>query len=292
MIRRSKIRLVFGCCLLLVLFSACRPKGVLSRKDMAHVLFDIHLTEAAVSGQYVAVPEEWTKGMDAVDFRDMAYRSVLRKHHLTEEEFYFSVAWYSRHMAQYDRVYSDVQERMDNFRAAIDRGQFENIGANTHLGLDTAKTRSMYVFGLYRPDTVPVKQLYLRADSLPSTSKWLTKQWLYALPKDTARLNLYPKLSIQSVFGTSNPDSLRAKADSLLHKDDILVKPVGSPVNLTPGVRRLPARFYREVPKDEQIRRKYQERAREQERSKWSEQEAERRRRIEASKQVEPNHWK
>ena len=57
MIRFSKIRLILGCCLLLALFSSCRPREVLSRKEMANVLFDIHLTEAAVSGIYEPIPE-------------------------------------------------------------------------------------------------------------------------------------------------------------------------------------------------------------------------------------------
>lgn len=292
MIRRSKIRLILGCCLLLVLFSSCRPKGVLSRRDMARVLFDIHLTEAAVSGIYAPVPEDWTKGLDPESFRDMAYRSVLRKHHLTEEEFYYSVSWYSRHMNQYEKVYAEVQTRMDDFRNAVDRGQFEDIGANTNLGVDTVKVRSMYTFGLFRPDTALVRRFCLAADSLPSHSKWVTKQWIYPYPKDTAQLNLYPKSSIHSVFNTSDPDSLRAKADSLLRQNALPASTPVRPEVLAPGARRLPSRNFREVPKNEQIRRKYQQRALEQERSKLTEQELERRRRIEESRKPEPNHWK
>lgn len=292
MIRLPKIRLILGCCLLLVLFSSCRPKGVLSRKEMANVLFDLHLTEAAVSGTYSTVPEEWTQGMETDYFRDMAYRSVLRKHHLNEEEFYYSVSWYSKHMNQYEKVYMDVQVRMSEFLSAIDRGQFENVGATTHLGVDTAKTRSMYTFGLFRPDTVPVRRLFLTADSLPSTGKWLARQWMYGLPKDTTRLKLYPELSIHSIFNTSNPDTLKAIADSLL-KQPVVTPSTNIQKNvLVPGSRRLPNRNFREVPKDEQIRRKYQQRARELERSKLTEQELERRRRIEASRNPEPNHWK
>jgi hypothetical protein len=292
MIRFPKIRLILGCCLLLVLFSSCRPKGVLSRRDMARVLFDIHLTEAAVSGVYAPVPEEWTRGLETDYFRDMAYRSVLRKHHLTEEEFYYSVSWYSKHMTQYEKVYMDVQTRMDDFKLAVDQGLFENIGATTHLGVDTVKARLMFTFGLFRPDTIKVHRLYLISDSVPSNSKWYAKQWMYSLPKDTARLSLYPKLSIHSVFGTSDPDSLKAKADSLLRQNALPATPVLHPEVLAPGARRLPTRNFREVPKSEQIRRKYEQRAIEQERAKLTQQELDRRKRIEANRQVEPNHWK
>ena len=292
MIRISKIRLILGCCLLLVLFSSCRPRGVLSRRDMARVLFDVHMAEAAVSGIYAPIPEEWTHGLEADYFRDMAYRSVLRKHHLTEEEFYHSVSWYSKHMTQYEQVYVDVQTRMDDFKLAVEQGLFENIGANTKLGVDTVKTRAMYTFGLFRPDMIKVHRLYLATNLVPSHSKWYTKQWIYPFPKDTTRLSLYPKLSIYSVFNTSNPDTLRAKADSLLRQKSVPVSPTFHQEVLAPGARRLPTRNFREVPKSELIRRKYEQRAVEQERSKLTQQELDRRKLLEANRKVEPNHWK
>lgn len=287
----SKIRLILGCCLLLVLFSSCRPKGVLSRKEMVSVLFDIHLTEAAVGVSSGTIPEEWTRGLETDYFRDMAYRSVLRKHHLTQDEFYYSVSWYSNHMNLYEKVYIDVQQKMDDFRTAVNQGAFDQTKSNTKYGVDTAKIRAMYTFGLYRPDTVPLRRLYLSADSLPSSSKWLTKQWMYAMPKDTARLSLYPQLSIHSLFNTSDPDSLKKIADSILRQNTIPEIPNIRKEILAPGARRLPTRNFREVPKSEQIRKRFQQRAVEQEQLKRIETERERKIR-EAGKQPEPNHRK
>jgi len=292
MIRFSKIRLILGFCLLLVLFSSCRPRGVLSRKEMVDVLFDIHLTEAAVSGIYEPIPEEWTRGLDTEYFRDMAYRSVLRKHHLTQEEFYTSVSWYSNHMNLYEKVYIDVQQKMDDFKIAVDQGSFDQIRSMTKYGVDTAKIRALYTFGLYRQDTIPIRRLYLTADSLPSNSKWLTNQWMYRIPKDTIRLNLFPQLSINSVFNTSDPDTLKMKADSLLRQNAAPIILNNRNEILAPGARRLPMRNFREVPKSEQIRKRFQQRAVEQERLKRSEAERLRKERIGASKKVEPNHWK
>ena len=292
MIPFSKIRLILWCCLLLVLFSSCRPKGVLSRREMTNVLFDMHLTEAAVNEVSEPIPEEWTRGLDTEYFKDMAYRSVLRKHHLTQEEFYYSVSWYSRHMDLYEKVYVDVQTKLDEFKAAIEEGMFDQTSSMLKFGLDTAKTRSIYTFGLYRRDTVPVHRLYLTGDSLPSNSAWFTKQWMYRIPKDTTRLSLYPQLSIHSVFNTSDPDSLKAKADSLLRQNAVVLPPDLRKEVLAPGGRRLPTRNYRVVPKNEQIRKRFQPRALEQEQMKQLEMERQRRERIEASKKIEPNHWK
>jgi len=292
MIPFSKIRLILWCCLLLVLFSSCRPKGVLSRREMTNVLFDMHLTEAAVNEVSEPIPEEWTRGLDTEYFKDMAYRSVLRKHHLTQEEFYYSVSWYSRHMDLYEKVYVDVQTKLDEFKAAIEEGMFDQTSSMLKFGLDTAKTRSIYTFGLYRRDTVPVHRLYLTGDSLPSNSTWFTKQWMYRIPKDTTRLSLYPQLSIHSVFNTSDLDSLKAKADSLLRQNAVVLPPDLRKEVLAPGGRRLPTRNYRVVPKNEQIRKRFQPRALEQEQMKQLEMERQRRERIEASKKIEPNHWK
>jgi hypothetical protein len=293
MIRFSKIRLILGCCLLLVLFSSCRPKGVLSRKEMVSVLVDIHLTEAAVSEISEPIPEEWTRGLDTEYFKDMAYRSVLRKHHLSQDDFYYSVSWYSRHMNLYEKVYIDVQTKLDEFKVAIEEGAFDNSSSMSIYGLDTAKTRSLYTYGAFRRDTVPVHPLYLIGDSLPSNSRWYAKQWMYRMPKDTTRLNLYPKSSIHSVFNTSDPDSLKIKADSLLQQNAVqITSRNGKVIVVAPGGRRLPTRNFREVPKNEQIRKRFQQRVVEQEQLKRLETEQQRKARIEASKQVEPNHWK
>jgi hypothetical protein len=292
MIRFSKIRLILGCCLLLVLFSSCRPRGVLSRKEMVDVLFDIHLTEAAVSGIYEPIPEEWTRGLDTEYFRDMAYRSVLRKHRLTQEEFYRSVSWYSNHMSLYEKVYMDVQQKMVDFKIAVDQGSFDQIRSMTKYGVDTTKIRALYTFGLFRRDTIPVRRLYLNADSLPTNSGWIAKQWLYRIQKDSSSLNLFPQLSIHSVFNTSDPDTLRMKADSILRQNAAPVLLNNRVEILAPGARRLPTRNFREVPKSEQIRKRFQQRAVEQERLKRSEAEKQRKERIEASKKVEPSHWK
>ena len=277
MIFVSKIRLILGCCLLLVLFSSCRPREVLSRKEMTDVLFDIHLTEAAVSGVYEPIPEQWTRGLSTEYFRDMAYRAVLRKHHLTQEKFYLSVSWYSNHMNLYEKVYMDVQQKMEDFKTAVDQGSFDQIRSLTLYGADTAKIRALYDFGQYRSDTVPVLRLYLPADSMHSSSRWLSNQLIFKVYKDTTRLRLYPDSPIQS----SNPDSLRKSADSLLLQKTTLETPTIRKEVLAPGARRLPTRNFREVPKNEQIRKRFQQRAVEQERQRREE--AQRQKRIDAA---------
>ncbi|HET9572054.1 MAG TPA: DUF4296 domain-containing protein [Bacteroidales bacterium] len=268
MIRFPKIRLILGGCLLLVLFSSCRPKGVLSRKEMADVLIDIHLAEAAVSEVSAPIPEEWTRGLDKESFKDMAYRSVLRKHHLSQESFYYSVSWYCRHMNLYEKIYMDVQNRLDDFKAAIDEGKFDRSTNSSKYGMDSTKIRSLYTFGTFRRDTVVLHQLYRSSNVLPSSSSWYSKQWMYQIQKDTARIILYPQVSVPAVPNMSHLDSLQAKTDSLMKQKNLAQPLVMSNTVLAPGGRRLPTRNFREIPKSEQIRKRFQQRALEQERLK------------------------
>jgi len=108
----------FGCCFLLLLMNACKPRDVLSREEMADVLYDIHLTEAALKPSNVQL-NKWKKSMSVEQFKDMAYRSVLKKHKLTEKTFYYSVAWYSKHMNYYEKVYRDVLEKLESYQALV-----------------------------------------------------------------------------------------------------------------------------------------------------------------------------
>jgi hypothetical protein len=256
----SKVRLIIGCGLLLVCFCSCRPKDVLSRKEMTNLLYDLHLAEAACSGVAEPVPESWTKGMAPDYFRDMAYQSVLRKHHISEQDFYSSVSWYSRHLRLYSKVYADVRLRMDEFQRKIDLGQFESPLGLEAFGLDPAKVDSIYKWGWFRKDTTVLKGLCIR-DSVPGFAAWLAPQYLYSYPKDTAKLELYPQLTVHSLRSLS-ADSLLA--DTLLHRG--VEKEVHQLQNeiLSPDPRRLPFRSPRTLKKNDQIRMRFKPRAREQ----------------------------
>jgi hypothetical protein len=120
----KRLGILLSLSVLLVLVSACTPKHVLSREKMTEVLFDLHLTEAALSNTTEALPATWTQGLTPSQFRDLAYRSVLRKHGLTPEAFWTSVAWYSKHVDRYNRIYDDLQKRLEAYQTEIASGKF------------------------------------------------------------------------------------------------------------------------------------------------------------------------
>jgi hypothetical protein len=261
-----KFRLIVGCCLLLICFSSCRPRGVLSRSEMTDVLYDLHLAEAAVGPEAGPIPNTWTKGMPPEYFRDLAYNSVFKKHKINQETFYASVAWYSTHLRLYSKIYDDLHFRFTNWEKAINEGQFLPVKAIKASDLDTAKVRALFTYALFRADTVCGKPLYLAPDPLSSHSRWYAHQWLYALPKDTAKLELVPPIPVLKITGLG-ADSLKVLADSLAKKAKLpppLSKQNLQKEVLAPGARKLPTPYYREAKKDDQIRMRFKPRAREQ----------------------------
>lgn len=84
----------------LTFLGACqhdKPK-ILPKKEMAQVLADVYLTEAMLTQLDSKTKREWSKGLKNEYFQDISYHWILDKHHITEDDFYASVAHYSRHV--------------------------------------------------------------------------------------------------------------------------------------------------------------------------------------------------
>lgn len=71
---------------------------ILPKKEMAQVLADVYLTEAMLTQLDSKTKREWSKGLKNEYFQDISYHWILDKHHITEDDFYASVAHYSRHV--------------------------------------------------------------------------------------------------------------------------------------------------------------------------------------------------
>jgi len=189
----SKYRLIFGLFLILVGFSSCRPGKVLSRSEMTDVIYDIHITEALTNGNEEPVPVGWLHGMNLEDFRDMAYRSVLRKHKISEATFFTSVEYYSKHLRIYTKIYADVDLRLSRFIGEIKDGKygestFEKSLTNQHV--DSIKVRKLYDIFLRQPLNVSVIKLYLPADSIPSFIEVKANQWMHKYTIDQTPFSL------------------------------------------------------------------------------------------------------
>lgn len=94
---------------------ACKPAlpaGIIDRDDMAELLYDYHIA-LELAGQQGGDVEAYT-------------RSVLDKHHVTEEEFDSSLVWYTRHAYEMRDVYNTIEERLRTESGALGLSQSES----------------------------------------------------------------------------------------------------------------------------------------------------------------------
>jgi len=201
---------------------------------MTDVIYDIHLTEALADGNEEPISIEWLRGMTLGDFRDMAYRSVLKKHDITEETFYTSVDYYSKHLRIYTKIYADVDLRLNKFIGDIKEGKY---GVSTfekslkNQSLDSINARKLYDIFLRKPLNVSVIKLYLPADSIPSFREIYTLQWLHKMDRNQKPFSLIlqkPELPVtDSIIPT----------DTLSNKSESDMFGVGVVRKIHPGVR-------------------------------------------------------
>ena len=94
----------FGLILFVVLmvFAGCRPKGILSSRQMQNVLYDLHRADAILR-QY-----DLELGPDEVLAK--YYEVVLEKHGITQAQFDSSLVWYTDHPSRFDKIYPKIEK--------------------------------------------------------------------------------------------------------------------------------------------------------------------------------------
>ena len=141
-------------CALCVVFTSCRPRGVLSAREMQSVLHDMHYTEAVlqVAGYNYGHDEAVAK----------YYQQVLDKHGITQAQFDSSIVWYTDHPQRFDKIYprvvKDLEAERDQWIALHDQTQtLQNSTTSTSSPASVSDTVS--VAGL-PSDLTPRKSLY------------------------------------------------------------------------------------------------------------------------------------
>lgn len=95
-------RYILVLCLLSIVLclAGCRPRGILTSRQMREVMIDLHKTDAVlqVCGKQYGHNEE----------EDMYYAAVLAEHHITQAQFDSSIVWYTNHPQLFDKIYPKV----------------------------------------------------------------------------------------------------------------------------------------------------------------------------------------
>ena len=91
--------------LMVVAMMGCRPRGVLSNREMREVLYDLHRADGAlqVAGYHYSHDQEVAA----------YYKNILDKHGITQAEFDSSLVWFTDNPQIFNKIYPKVVERLD-----------------------------------------------------------------------------------------------------------------------------------------------------------------------------------
>lgn len=108
--RIARNMLLAGIGICLAVMAGCRPKGVLSSREMRDVLYDLHRADGAiqVAGYNYSHDEELAA----------YYKSVLDKHGITQAQFDSSLVWYTDNPQRFNKIYPKVVARLEADLAA------------------------------------------------------------------------------------------------------------------------------------------------------------------------------
>ena len=91
--------------LVCVAMLGCRPRGVLSNREMRDVLYDLHRADGAIQ----------VEGYNYSHDQELAgyYKNVLDKHGITQAEFDSSLVWFTDNPQIFNKIYPKVIERLE-----------------------------------------------------------------------------------------------------------------------------------------------------------------------------------
>lgn len=95
----------------MLLFSGCRPDGVLSEKEMTDLLADLYLTDG-----FIEAAGDARQVWDSLD----VYGPRLAAHGVSVEEFDASIDYYLRHPKEFADVFEKVQDKLEAEGKLID----------------------------------------------------------------------------------------------------------------------------------------------------------------------------
>ena len=83
----------------------CRPRGVLSNREMRNVLYDLHRADGAIQ----VAGYNYSHDQEVAGY----YKNVLDKHGITQAQFDSSLVWYTDNPQIFNKIYPKVIERLE-----------------------------------------------------------------------------------------------------------------------------------------------------------------------------------
>ena len=98
-------RLYIGLFVLLCVVVGCRPRGILSNREMREVLYDLHRADGAIQ----VAGYNYSHDQEVIGY----YKNVLDKHGITQAKFDSSLVWYTDNPQIFNKIYPKVIERLE-----------------------------------------------------------------------------------------------------------------------------------------------------------------------------------
>ena len=121
---RNQLYIVILCTLTFVTLSltSCRPKGILSSREMREVLVDLHKTDGIMQ-----IKSSRSMGYEE---KDLYYAQVLAKHNVTQAQFDSSLVWYTAHPQFFNKIYPKVLKELEAEEEAFNELYAEELSAD------------------------------------------------------------------------------------------------------------------------------------------------------------------
>ena len=100
-----KGRFCIGLFVLLCVVVGCRPRGILSNREMREVLYDLHRADGAIQ----VAGYNYSHDQEVIGY----YKNVLDKHGITQAQFDSSLVWYTDNPQIFNKIYPKVMERLE-----------------------------------------------------------------------------------------------------------------------------------------------------------------------------------
>lgn len=136
--------------IILIGVAGCRPRGVLSTREMRNVLYDLHRADGAI--QVAGYNYSHDAELSAY------YKSVLDKHGITQAQFDSSLVWYTDNPQIFNKIYPAVITRLESdlaqqeaIRQELNQNQNNNTPTNktTQEAVCTKTIRQLLQENLY-----------------------------------------------------------------------------------------------------------------------------------------------
>lgn len=101
---RNKTLCIVYCALCIFMLAGCRPRTVLSPKQMEDIFVELHTADGLIQEAGMNYGhDEQVQGY---------YQVILEQHNTTQQQFDSSLVWYTAHPTFFDKIYPKVIERL------------------------------------------------------------------------------------------------------------------------------------------------------------------------------------